>query len=316
MAERTWRLLVIDDDAQTAAVLRAWYRGKPFEVLEADDGREGLRLAQTGEPDAVLLDLRMPDWDGIRVAHALRASAATASLPIVLLTACRDTEDKVAAFEAGADDYVTKPFDCAELDARIRSLLHRRELLLGLHRRVNHLQASNKQLEELVVLDEKTGLANFREFQRRLREEWLRAERYGTQISLVMLDLDDFKRVNDALGHPAGDRVLLEFALLVAGGARATDLAARYGGEEFAVILPHTGGALATRVAERIRAAVEEFVFLLPGREHRQTVSAGVATGPSPATATAQDLVRAADRALYRAKRLGKNRVVMDQRPD
>ena len=168
------------------------------------------------------------------------------------------------------------------------------------------------KLEEMATIDGKTGLANYRVFGEKLHDEWLRAERYRQPLSLVMLDLDDFKRVNDSLGHLAGDRVLREFAMLVAGGARATDVAARYGGEEFAIILPHTGGERAARVAERVRAAVEDFTFLDPEHPSKVTVSAGVATFPSgPEVASAEALVAAADRALYAAKKAGKNRVVV-----
>jgi diguanylate cyclase (GGDEF)-like protein len=219
----------------------------------------------------------------------------------------------VEAFAAGADDYVTKPFDFHEVDARIRAMLRKRELYSTLETTIETLKSANTQLEELLVVDEKTGLYNFRQFQRKLKDEWLRAERYGTSLSLAMLDLDDFKRVNDSYGHPAGDRVLQEFATLVAGGARATDLAARYGGEEFAIILPHTGGAMATRVAERIRHAVRDFRFGSPDHGLRLTVSIGVSTFPSvPDITTSSALILAADRALYRAKHSGKNCVVVD----
>jgi diguanylate cyclase (GGDEF)-like protein len=129
-----------------------------------------------------------------------------------------------------------------------------------------------------------------------------------------MLDLDDFKRVNDTLGHLAGDRVLREFAMLVSGGARGTDLAARYGGEEFAIVLPHTDRQRAERVAERIRAAVADFSFLEPDHPLRVTVSAGAATfAPGLNIASAEQLVAAADRALYTAKKAGKNRVVVNE---
>jgi diguanylate cyclase (GGDEF)-like protein len=170
------------------------------------------------------------------------------------------------------------------------------------------------KLEEEATVDEKTGLANYRVFHKKLREEWLRSERYEQPLSIVMLDLDDFKRVNDTVGHPSGDLVLREFAMLVAGGARATDVPARYGGEEFAVILPHTARERAVRVAERIRAAVSEFSFLEPDHPLRVTVSAGVATFASgPGITSAEQLLAAADRALYAAKKAGKNRVVVHE---
>ncbi|HKQ61589.1 MAG TPA: diguanylate cyclase [Candidatus Polarisedimenticolaceae bacterium] len=302
---------MIDDDPQTAAIVRQWLRDEPFEILEARDGEAGLALAARHNPDVILLDLRLPGADGISVARRLKGDGRTRNVPLILLTACRDLESKVEAFAAGADDYVTKPFEFAELDARIRSMLRRREALMALEATVHDLTSTNEQLELRLMVDEKTGLYNFREFQRRLREEWERAERYATPLSLVFLDVDHFKQVNDRWGHPAGDRVLREFATLVAGGARTSDFAARYGGEEFAIVLPHTDAPMALRVAERIRLAVRDFRFLRDESPTRITVSAGVATYPStPGLDSVDALVRAADAALYRAKDLGRDRVV------
>ena len=307
----SYRILVVDDDPTTASLARTWFGGRPFEILEASDGRTGLQAATAERPDLILLDLKMPGVDGISVARKLKGSAATRSIPVLVLTACRDLNAKVEAFSVGADDYITKPFVFEEVDARIMSMLRRREVLVKLESSVRDLSSTNEQLEQLLMVDEKTGLHNFREFQRRLRQEWQRADRYAVPLSLVFLDLDHFKQVNDTLGHQAGDTVLREFATLVAGGARANDFAARYGGEEFAVILPHTDGAMAMRVAERIRSAVSEFEFLADEKSTHVTVSAGIATFPSlPEIKSVDALVLAADRALYRAKDLGRNRVV------
>jgi two-component system cell cycle response regulator len=311
--EASYRILVVDDDPQTAELVKSWYRGKPFDILTAGDGEEGLKRAASERPDLLLLDVTMPRMDGLEVARRLKANPATRSIPLLLLSARRDTPDKVEGFRAGADDYVVKPFAFEEVDARIRTMLRRRELFATLESTVEELQVSNRELEGLLVIDEKTGLFNYREFARRLREEWLRALRYETPLSVIMLDLDRFKAINDRYGHPAGDRVLREFAMLVAGGARGTDVAARFGGEEFVVILPHTGGPLAVRVAERIRAAVHDFTFLEPDERLKVTVSAGIATWPSsPSIDSGEALVAAADRALLKAKSKGRNRVVVD----
>jgi diguanylate cyclase (GGDEF)-like protein len=311
-----YRILVVDDDPQTATLVRTWYEDEPFEIVAAADGESGLRLAAERSPDLILLDVRMPGLDGVSVARRLHRNPATAGIPVFLLTACRDVDTKVEAFAAGAWDYITKPFDCEEIDARVRSLLRRRDALLGLQTEVRDLKSSNDQLEQLLMTDEKTGLYNFREFQRRLRDEWERAERYRTPLSVIFLDLDDFKKLNDTLGHQAGDRALAEFATLVSGGARASDVAARYGGEEFAIILPHTDGAMGQRVAERILAAVREFTFIEEVQPTRITVSAGVATFPgAPGIDSMDGLVRAADQALYRAKDAGKDAVVLYESP-
>jgi two-component system cell cycle response regulator len=305
------RILVIDDDPVTSQVVRSWFKGGPYEILDAENGERGLDLARSRRPDLILLDLRMPGIDGLVVADELKNDPGTQAIPVLMLTACRDVETKVKAFNTGADDYITKPFEVEEVGARITSILKKRLLLVGMESTIQELTDTNQELEQLLMIDDKTGLYNFREFRRRLREEWARASRYDQPLSLVFLDIDDFKKLNDTLGHPAGDRVLAEFATLVVGGARANDFAARYGGEEFSIILPHTDAVMAARVAERIRRAVAEFVFIEEEQPTRITVSAGVATFPSTRGVDSVDeLVRAADVALYQAKDQGKDCVV------
>lgn len=298
--EATTKILVVDDDANTARLVRGWYTGRPVQVLVAKDGDEGVRRAAAEKPDIILMDLMMPGTNGFEASRRLKADPATAGIPVILLSARREPQTKREGFDAGIDHYVEKPFDLDEMDARIRSMIEKSKAYL--------------KLEEEATVDEKTGLANYRVFYKKLREEWERSERYKLPLSIVMLDLDDFKRVNDTVGHPAGDRVLREFAVLLSGGARGTDLPARYGGEEFAMILPHTDRERAEHVAERIRAAVADFVFLEPDQSLRVTVSAGVATfAPGLYFASAEQLVAAADRALYAAKKAGKNQVVVHE---
>jgi diguanylate cyclase (GGDEF)-like protein len=298
--EATTRILVVDDDAETARLVRGWYMGQPVQILEASDGDEGVRRAAAEKPDIILMDLMMPGTNGFEASRRLKADPVTAGIPVILLSARREPQTKREGFDAGIDHYVEKPFDLDEMDARIRSMIEKSKAYL--------------RLEEEATVDEKTGLANYRVFYKKLREEWERSERYKLPLSIVMLDLDDFKRVNDSVGHPAGDRVLREFAVLLSGGARGTDLPARYGGEEFAMILPHTDRDRAQRVAERIRAAVADFSFLEPDLPLRVTVSAGAATfAPAVPIASAEQLVAAADRALYAAKKAGKNRVVVHE---
>ena len=238
--DRRHRILIVDDDPGTVRLLRSWFEDQRYEILEAANGEQALEITATGNPDLILLDLNMPGPDGIAVARQLKSNSQTRAIPIILLTAVRESNTKVKAFAAGADDYITKPFDFDEVGARIKTMLRRREALVQLELTVADLNSTNAQLEQLLMLDEKTGLYNFRAFRQRLVEEWNRSSRYETKLSLVFFDIDHFKKINDTFGHPAGDRILQEFATLVTGGARANDIAARYGGEEFAVILPHT----------------------------------------------------------------------------
>jgi diguanylate cyclase (GGDEF)-like protein len=309
--EVQYRILVIDDKPDTGQFARSWFDSDTYEILDARNGKTGLAMIDSKPPDLILLDLHMPGMDGIAVAKRLKQNTRTQSIPIIVLTANRNLDAKVSAFDIGAEDFITKPFEIEEVAARIERLLKKQTLLHKLEVKVKDLTNHNEQLEDLLMLDEKTGLYNFREFQKRLTQEWARASRYHVPLSLVFFDLDHFKLVNDRLGHQAGDEALRQFATLVTGGARANDVAARYGGEEFAAILPHTTGDMAMRVANRIRRAVESFVFLDDETHLRLTVSAGVSTYPSsPEIDSVDALVRAADAALYRAKDKGRNCVI------
>ena len=152
------RILVVDDDPATVGLVRSWFKDQMYEILEAADGETGLAIALKQRPDLVLLDLTMPGVDGIAVARSLKANPATRTIPIIVLTACRDLNAKVEAFAVGADDYVTKPFDVEEVDARICAMLRKREFMLGLESTVRTLATTNQQLEQLLMVDEKTGL--------------------------------------------------------------------------------------------------------------------------------------------------------------
>jgi diguanylate cyclase (GGDEF)-like protein len=248
-------------------------------------------------------------------------------IPVILMTA-RQAAGKVEGLELGADDYLVKPFDMLELSARVKSMLRLKALQDALLEKNRELDAKNRELdrankelaqkrEELLALsrtDPLTGLCNRRYFEERLHEEFARSKRYGSHLSLVMLDIDHFKRINDTFGHPFGDEVLRGVAHTARAQLREVDLLARYGGEELVALLPETAPEAALRVCERVREAIEALEFEHVGADRdrrlvRCTASLGLASVPSPLLATAEDLLRAADECLYAAKGAGRNRV-------
>ncbi|NMO23636.1 diguanylate cyclase, partial [Pyxidicoccus fallax] len=227
----------------------------------------------------------------------------------------------VEGLELGADDYLVKPFDMLELSARVKSMLRLKALQDALVEKNRELDRANKELarrrEELLALsrtDALTGLFNRRYFEERLNEEFARSRRYGSPLSLVMLDIDHFKRINDTYGHPFGDQVLKAVAHTSRSRLREVDLLARYGGEELIALLPETGPEDALKVCERVREAIAalELEEACPGgapRPVRLTASLGVATVPAADLTSAEALLRAADISLYAAKGAGRNRV-------
>ncbi len=307
------KILVVDDDADTVSTMADWLGRKGYEVLTGSTGAEALARAVDDRPDLALLDVSLPDVDGIRVASRLRADKRTATLPIIFVTGRKETRFKVACFEAGADDYVTKPFDFIEVETRLQAVLKKKELRDELERANRALRQANRALKKLSITDEKTKLHNYRYLQERIGEEFRRAARYENSLSCIMLDLDHFKAVNDTLGHRIGDRVLEEFGRILTDTARETDLVVRYGGEEFIMLLPHTDAIRARTVAERVRRATSARTFTADEAPLKLTVSCGVATYPANARIRSEEeLVQAADEALYAAKEGGRNRTAVD----
>jgi len=226
-------------------------------------------------------------------------------------TALDSTESMVQGFEAGADDYIAKPVNFRELDARVRSLLRIQTLQSALEQRERELSAANAQLLVLSSTDVLTGVANRRALEQRLHDMWEHSQRLHEPLSLVMCDIDHFKRVNDDYGHQAGDAVLQQFAHLLESEAREIDKVGRYGGEEFVLLLPGTVLDAAVTFAERIRECVEKREFTYDdGQTLHRTMSCGVAAWPHPLVADQEALIKAADDALYVAKETGRNRVV------
>ncbi|HYE38077.1 diguanylate cyclase [Methylocaldum sp.] len=290
-------ILIADDMADMTEMLEETL-GKEFRIKVANDGRSALALAAASpKPDLALLDVSMPGIDGLEVCRRLKADESTRDIAVIFLTSmCRST-DELRGFELGAVDYVAKPFQPPLVLSRIRNQVR-------LKRKVDFM-------ETLACRDPLTSLANRRRLEEAMETEWARGARDRRPISMLMIDVDDFKAYNDHYGHGAGDRCLQELATAMAGVlVRPGDMLARYGGEEFAALLPDTGEPGALEVAEQLRSRVA--ALALPHAASRTTpivtVSIGCATSvPGRLSWTARDLLELADRGLYAAKGKGRN---------
>ncbi len=308
--ERPERILVVDDNPDNIEIIEARLASRGYRIESATDGEEALRLVRENPPQLILLDVMMPLIDGFEVSRRIKRDSTLPYIPIILVTARGETEDKVEGLDAGADDYLTKPVNFPELEARVRSMLRIKRLQDELDRKNRELEDANGQLRRLSITDGLTGLFNHRHAHELLREEHQRCKRTGGSMGVIMFDLDQFKELNDTHGHPTGDVVLSETARILLETAREIDMIGRYGGEEFIAILPGADEDSAARFAERSRSRVEAHVFRDAGKEIRMTMSAGVAACPGTNLVHPDELIRLADRALYEAKETGRNRAV------
>jgi diguanylate cyclase (GGDEF)-like protein len=298
------RILVVDDNQDNIEIIATRLRYRGYEILEASDGEQALALVREAAPDLILLDVMLPDIDGYEISRRIKGADDLPFIPIILVTARDSTQDKVAGLDAGADDYLTKPINFPELEARVRSMLRIKRLQ-------DELEEKNRELERLSISDGLTGLFNHRHIHGLLAEEFERVARSNDCMSVAMFDLDHFKSVNDTYGHQAGDRVLVELADILREVARDVDRLGRYGGEEFMALLPETCIDDAAVFVERVRREVARRPFDVSADEPlHMTLSAGVSTYPHETIRDVESLVRLADQALYTAKETGRNRVV------
>jgi diguanylate cyclase (GGDEF)-like protein len=294
-------ILIVDDVPENVMALGDLL-GDDYEVRFALNGQDALTLAAEGNVDVILLDVMMPGLDGYEVCRRLKAHDRTADIPIIFVTGRDGVEDEARGLALGAVDYIAKPVNAPIVKARVRThveLKHRTDLLA-----------------RMAQLDGLTGVANRRRLDQALAEEWGRAMRTGMWLSLVLLDIDHFKRYNDRYGHPAGDSCLKRLASsLVESSTRAGDLVARYGGEEFAALLPGTAPAGALQVTDKIRQGVRDLAI-----EHAAspvsnlvTVSVGVGCVVPDTDGSPSQLIATADRCLYAAKKQGRDRAVCER---
>src|SRR5215218_849269 len=304
------RILVVDDHEDNVEVLRARLEARGYDVEGAMNGQSALDTVQRWCPDLILLDVMMPDMDGLEVVRRLKADKNLPFIPVIMQTALDSTERMVAGLEAGADDYVTKPINFQELEARVRSLLRIKKLQQEVAEREKELSNMNDKLLHISMTDGLTGVDNRRALEQRLHEMFEHSLRLHEPISCVMCDIDHFKKVNDTYGHAAGDEVLKQFAAILKDEAREIDRVGRYGGEEFLLLLPGTVLDAAVTFAERLRHRVEQHTFSFEGGTLNKTVSLGVAAWPHPRIEGREGMLKAADDALYVAKEMGRNRVI------
>jgi len=296
------RVLLVEDDTKDALIIRKILCEEHYSIVHVRTGEEALALIDQGQFDLVLLDILLPGCDGFDVCRRLKGIPQTNDLQIILITCLDDLDNKIQGVESGADDYLIKPVDGRELKVRMKVLLRKKRYLEQIHHDREHAINS-------AISDGLTGMYNQTYFKKFLELEIKRAQRQQYPFGLLIMDVDDFKKINDSLGHLMGDLILKKMGEMIRKNIRDTDLSARYGGDEFVIALPYTDQAAARQVVERLQNAL---IQLQAGKENplpskQITLSIGVAFYPANGRNT-EELIRQADEALYRAKKEGKNR--------
>ncbi|WP_415718348.1 diguanylate cyclase [Maridesulfovibrio sp.] len=291
-------VLIVDDTPVNIKVLVQALKSS-YRMRVANGGKDALSIAASDDPpDIILLDVMMPEMDGYEVCRRLKQNPQTMSIPVIFVTAMSDSDNEAFGLNLGAVDYISKPFSLPVVKARVRT----------------HLQLKQRtdMLENMSMIDGLTGIANRRSFDQTLEQEWGRGRRNGSVLSLIMIDIDNFKAYNDNYGHGAGDECLRLVARAIQSSlSRSGDFVGRYGGEEFVVLLPECENDGALAVAENIRCKVEELNILheFSGTADHITISLGVKSMLCEGENGAE-LLHKADQALYCAKENGRNRLV------
>ncbi|HEX4150133.1 MAG TPA: response regulator, partial [Pirellulales bacterium] len=301
-------ILLVDDNDQERRLLEAYLTPLGCRIHTAADAASGLALLKQSPPDLVILDLLLPDASGFAVIEQMKAAPALTQVPILVVSGMAQVQDRVRALELGADDFIVKNFDRLEFEARVRRLLRLKQSLDQLNSRCH-------QALQQAITDSLTGMFTHGFLQETLGRQVACARRHAWPLSLLFIDIDRFKQINDQNGHAVGDDVLRALADKIRNNLRRSDIAVRYGGEEFVVLLPHTDRAGARKVAEELRCATERMAVASPRlgeRTLKVTISLGVATFPGDAD-DGPALVERADEAMYRAKRGGRNQVIAYQ---
>jgi len=302
-----WRILLVDDEPTQRLIMARLLKRAGYEVETAGNGLEALEKLKSGDFQLLISDWEMPEMDGIALCSALRTSQVQGYIYTILLTARDSIEHVVTGLQAGADDYLTKPVIEAELIARLNT----GKRIVTLER---SLRTANEENRRLSVTDPLTGAYNRRYLMEQLPREIERSARYGRRVSVIMCDVDHFKKINDTHGHLVGDEVLKWFVAMLEKGIRTSDWVARYGGEEFVIVLPETDVDSAANAANHLREQIAASAFIMPGAHFPVTASFGVSGWRKeiPPAATLDALISKCDAGVYASKAGGRNQVTVE----
>ncbi len=295
------KILMVDDTPSNLDILGHILKQVGLNVSVAPNGTIALKIINGDKPDLVLLDIMMPDISGYDVCRKLKENDDTKDIPVIFITAMAQTEDLVEGFEVGGVDYVVKPFQEQEVLARIGSQLSLRKIAYEKEELI-------RKLDSLSRIDPLTKLSNRRDILEKMEYEQAKYERFGKDFSIILGDIDYFKKINDQLGHDVGDCVLKEVADILKSSIRKVDFAARWGGEEFLVVLTETNLSGAARVAEKIKNTIEKQKYEFDKNPAQVTMSFGVACHVGK-EGKIDELIKTADKLLYKAKEEGRNQV-------
>jgi len=303
-------VLLVEDSPTQAQYMRLLLEDAGYRTTLAENGQKGIEIAETAQPDVVLLDVVLPDLDGFTVCHRIRQRSRL-YIPILMLTEKRtDMEDKVGGLTAGADEYLSKTSEDRELLARVASLLRIRQVIEDIYNRMENGEQSYQVLRQPALTDRLTGLYNRHYFAEDLHRQFALAKRYHNPLGLIMMAVDFSPDFTTRYGEPAGDWMLQALATLMKENVREVDMVARYGKQEFVILLPMIDIGGTATLADRLRGLVEQQAWQHPSFGPLQiTVSLGVAAIPTQGIETAERLIVCADKALQRAKAAGCNRV-------
>jgi len=306
------KILIAEDNFAQASMMKDFLEISGHEVILAEDGLSVCNVVERHNPDVILLDRLFPDIEGAKICRSLKKNRDTSGIPIIMFTDKGSTSERIAGLAAGADDFISRPYDDEELSALICARLRGKSEWDELKQTTRKLQEKLTLVETLAHVDPLTGLSNRRRFESVLAAEFKRAKRYELPLSCLMLDIDHFKTVNDRHGHHAGDEVLRQTVKVIQNTIREVDLAARWGGEEFIILNPNTRKENALTVGEKICNAISRKLLPCIGNGNI-TASIGVAGIPHGELDTVDQLVHAADLAMYAAKKSGRNRVMVSE---